>query len=60
MTGDVDRLASFAFLSSLLRAAIARWRLVAARLLRLLVVDVSGTATGGAVVDHEPALVADL
>jgi hypothetical protein len=59
MTGDVHRLASLAFLSSLLRALVARWRLVATRLLRLLFVDVSGTAAGGAVVDHKSALVAD-
>jgi hypothetical protein len=60
VTGDVDRLACLAFLSSFLRALVARWRLVAAGFLWLLVVDVSHTAAGGAVVDHEPALVADL
>jgi hypothetical protein len=60
VTGDVDRLARLAFLSSLLRALVARWRLVAARLLRLLVVDVPHTAAGGAVVDHQSALVANL
>jgi hypothetical protein len=60
VAGDVDRLACFALFSSFLRAAVVRWRLVAARLFRLLVVDVSHTATAGAVVDDEPALVADL
>jgi len=60
VAGDVHRLARLAFLSSFSRALVARWRLVAARLLRFLVVDVSHTATTGAVVDHEPALVADL
>jgi hypothetical protein len=60
MTGDVHWLASLAFLSSFSRALVARWRLVASRFLRLLVVDVPHTAAGGAVVDHKPALVADL
>jgi hypothetical protein len=60
VAGDVDRLTCFAFLSSFLRALVAGWRLVAARLLRLLVVDVPHTAAGGAVVDDEPALIADL
>jgi len=60
VAGDVHRLARLAFLSPLLRALVARWRLVAAGFLRLLVVDVSHTTSGGAVVDDEPALVANL
>jgi hypothetical protein len=60
VTGDVHRLASLAFLSPFSRALVARWRLVAAGFLWLLVVDVSHTTAGGAVVDHESALVANL
>jgi hypothetical protein len=60
MTGDIDRLARLALFSSFSRALVARWRLVAAGFLRLLVVDVSHTTTTGAVVDHQSALVADL
>jgi hypothetical protein len=60
VAGDVHRLARLALFSPFSRALVACWRLVASRFLWLLVVDVPHTATGGAVVDHKPALVADL